>query len=90
MQIELSFEGAKKIGRVFLVTANLLAFGAAAHYVHYRYTSRDFFEVLEFDVNNRLPDIRVQYQAVLKAEQDKAQKEAAAKEAEGPETTTLK
>lgn len=61
MNITLSATGAKKFVRALLIAGNLFAFGAACHYVYWQYTSRVFFQVLTFDLNSRLPEIRKAY-----------------------------
>lgn len=71
MQINISFEGLKKFGVALFVAASLVSFGSSLHYMWFRHQSKDFFDVLAFDVNSRKDDIRARYQK-MKADEASA------------------
>lgn len=82
MTVNISFEKIKKAGAIALIATNLFATYAALDYVRWRRASKDAFELLEFDINDRLPQIKAR---VLAKQAEAAQRQAdAAKAASVP------
>jgi hypothetical protein len=61
MTINFSFEKFKKVGAVALILTNLFATGVAVSYVRWRYKADPVFALVEWDVNDRLPEMRQRY-----------------------------
>jgi hypothetical protein len=57
-QITISFKQIKKWGAYVLVATNLFAAGVAVNYLYYRHRTEPVFATMEFDLNDRLPQIR--------------------------------
>lgn len=64
MQITINFDTLKKIGGVALIVTNLVGFAAGVHYLNFRRTADPIFQVMEFDLNSRQPEIKAKYQAL--------------------------
>jgi hypothetical protein len=81
MQINVSFDHLKKAGIVLFVVASLFSVYTSASYTLWRRRADPVFQVMEFDLNSRRPEIQKRYLA-QKAAAEAAAAAAAAKAAE--------
>jgi hypothetical protein len=85
MTINISFEHLKKVGSVALIALNLFSAGAAVSYVLWRRAATPVFARMEWDLNDRMPQIKQRFLAWQAAE---AAKEKAAQQAVSEPATT--
>jgi hypothetical protein len=85
MTINVSFEQLKRVGAIALIATNLFTFGVAVSYLRWRHGANPVFARMEFDLNDRLPQIKQRFLAAQAAAA--AREAAAAKAAVAPEPT---
>lgn len=56
--INISTETLKKWGAITLIVTNLFATGVAVSYLRWRHNTKPAFALLDFDINDRLPQIK--------------------------------